>query len=137
MFPRTQIHMKWFHSRLSGNLGSEFTWRGWRVCALSLKQIDRGTVVSEPDMTLFLKILMKRKVEGDGVCLHQEARIYDHLVHKFNHTRKEGGGLALCLSNSSLASSSLTMLFKISMVFSDLAGLAQANLIPEASISLS
>lgn len=102
-----------------------------------LCHLNRGTVVSEPDMTLFLKILMERKVEGDGVCLHQEARIYDHPVHKFNHTRKEGGGLALCFSNSSLASSSLTMLFKISMVFSDLAGLAQANLIPEASISLS
>lgn len=134
MFPRTQIHMKWFHSRLSGSLGSEFTWRG---LGFVLCHLNRGTVVSEPNMTLFLKILMERKVEGDGVCLHQEARIYDHLVHKFNHTRKEGGGLALCLSNSSLASSSLTMLFKISMVFSDLAGLAQANLIPEASISLS
>lgn len=52
-------------------------------------------------------------------------------------TRKEGGGLALCLSNSSLDSSSLTMLVRISLVFCDFSGLAQANWILEASIKRS
>lgn len=64
-----------------------------------LCHLNRGTVVSEPDMTLFLKILMERKVEGDGcACIKKQEYMTTLFTNLIIPGRRVGGWL--CVSQT-------------------------------------